>query len=342
MNIIGNEVVSKQLDLARSGDQGAFEALMEPYRHELLAHCYRILGSVEDAEDMLQETLLRAWKHLDSYEGRASLRAWLYRIATNACLDGLDSRKRRGLPRELYPRGDAARPLPPALKEPIWVEPFPDEWIEEQPENYPESRYDKHESIKLAFIAALQFLPGRQRAALLLRDVMGWNSDEAAAILGMSIPAMNSALQRARLSLKTAQGSQIPANSQLNEPQATLLTRYVSAWEKADPAALVAILREDVALTMPPFPVWFSGRADVHIFLETLLFNNGEPFQVHLIPTRANASPAFAVYQMNQNGIFKAAALHILTIEDNQIAVIDDFLSNDGRFFTRFGLPLTV
>jgi RNA polymerase sigma-70 factor (ECF subfamily) len=276
------------------------------------------------------------------YEGRASLRAWLYRIATNACLDGLDVRKRRGLPRELYPRGDATRPLPPALKEPIWVEPFPDDWIEEQPDSYPESRYDKHESIKLAFIAALQFLPGRQRAALLLRDVMGWNSEEAAAILGISIPAMNSALQRGRLSLKTAQGSQIPANSHLNEPQATLLSHYVSAWEKADPDALVAVLREDAALTMPPIPVWFSGRADVFIFLERLLLNSVELFRVRLVPARANASPAFAVYQMNRSGIFEAAALHILTIENNQIVVIDDFLSTDGRFFARFGLPIIV
>ncbi len=340
MNIIASEIQAKQLDLARAGDRGAFEALIEPYRHELLAHCYRILGSYEDAEDMLQETFLRVWKNLDSYEGRASLRAWLYRIATNACLDGLDERKRRGLPRDLYRRGDPSQPLPVASKEATWVEPFPEDLIDDQPETYPEARYDQRESITLAFVAALQVLPGRQRAALLLRDVMGWSTEEAAAILGISSSAINSLIERARLGLKGTKELHSLAINPINEPYASLLARYVSAWEKADTAALVAILREDVALTMPPLPVWFGGRADVGNFLENWLFKRGEPVRVRLVPVRSNGSPAFAVYQMDRNEQFRAAGLHILTIEKDEITVIDDFLTSNGRLFDRFGLPL--
>src|SRR5215217_3028491 len=159
------------LESAKMGDPGAFEHLIEPHRRELLVHCYRILGSFEDAEDMLQETLVRAWKRLDSFEGRSTLRAWLYKIATNASLDALDSRRVRGLPKELYARGDPTQPLPPPLQEVNWVEPLPDEWIDDQPDIYPEAHYEVRESITLAFIAALQKLPGRQRTGLLLCDV---------------------------------------------------------------------------------------------------------------------------------------------------------------------------
>lgn len=342
MNNIVSEIQAKQLDLARAGDHGAFEALIEPYRHELLAHCYRILGSYEDAEDMLQETFLRVWKHLDSYEGRASLRAWLYRIATNACLDGLDERKRRGLPRDLYGRGDPSQPLPAAAKEAAWVEPFPEDLIDDQPDAYPEARYDQRESITLAFVAALQVLPGRQRAALLLRDVMGLSAEEAAAILGISSSALNSLIERARLGLKGTKELHSLAINPINEPYASLLARYVSAWEKADSSALITILREDVALTMPPLPVWFGGRADVGNFLENRLFKRGEPVRVRLVPVRANGSPAFAVYQMDRHEEFRAAGLHILTIEKDEIAVIDDFLTFDGQLFKHFGLPLIV
>src|SRR6185436_14235587 len=190
------------LNAARAGDQEAFAQLIEPYRKQLMVHCYRILGSFEDAEDMLQETLVRIWKRLDTFEGRSSLRAWFYKIATNACLDALDSRRVRGLPRELYARGDPKVPLPQPSPEVIWIEPFPDTLIDHQPNIYPEARYDVRESITLAFVAALQQLPGRQRAVLLLCDVMGWSSNEAAEILDMTSIAVNSALQRARETLK--------------------------------------------------------------------------------------------------------------------------------------------
>lgn len=248
------------LNAARSGDQEAFAQLVEPYRKQLLVHCYRILGSFEDAEDMLQETLVRVWKRLDSFEGRSSLRAWLYKIATNASLDALDSRRVRGLPKELYRRGDPTQPLPAPVQA-NWVEPLPDEWIDGQPDIYPEARYEVRESITLAFVAALQKLPGRQRAVILLCDVMGWSSNEAAEILDMTTAAVNSALQRARETLKHSARKSTPVH--LNENLSALLARYVAAWETADSAALIAVLREDVALTMPPLPVWFGGHADV-------------------------------------------------------------------------------
>ena len=334
-------VQDKDLESARGGDQEAFERLVVPYRHELLVHCYRILGSFEDAEDLLQETLVRAWQHLRSFEGRSSPRAWFYKIATNACLDALDTRKRRGLSREIYPRGDPTGTLPMASNEIMWVEPFPDEFIDGQPNIYPEARYEVRESIMLAFVAALQKLPGRQRAVLLLCDVLGWNASEAAEILDMTTAAVNSALQRARESMKQTDRKSTPTPARLNEQLSSLLSRYVAAWEAADSAALVAVLREDVALTMPPFPVWFQGRADIQTFLDGYLFKSFNPFRVRLVPVRANGSPAFAVYQMDKSGVYRAAAMHILTIEYGSITEINDFLT-DGGLFSQFGLPLTA
>jgi len=289
----------------------------------------------------LQETLLRVWKRIDSFEGRSSLRAWLYKIATNAALDALDKRRVRGLPKELYARGDPTQPLPAPAQEVNWIEPISDEWVEGQPYMYPEARYELRESITLAFVAALQKLPGRQRAVLLLCDVMGWSSNEAAEILDMTTAAVNSALQRARETLKQpAERKTRP--SRLNEQLSTLLARYVAAWETADSAALIAVLREDVALTMPPLPVWFSGRADVKKFLDGYLFKSMDPFKVRLEAVQANGSPAFATYQMDQNGIYRAAAIQILTVENGLITEINDYLTFDGKLFSRFNLDLVV
>jgi RNA polymerase sigma-70 factor, ECF subfamily len=335
-----NQAEVTHFNAARAGDPEAFTQLIEPYRRQLLAHCYRILGSFEDAEDTLQEALVRVWKNLASFEGRSSFRAWLYKIATNAALDALDSRRVRGLPKELYARGDPTQPLPAAAQSTNWVEPFPDEWIDDQPDIYPEARYEARESITLAFVAALQKLPGRQRAVLLLCDVMGWSSNEAAEILDISTAAVNSALQRARETLK--QGERKTRPSRLNEQLSALLARYVAAWETADSAALIAVLREDVALTMPPLPVWFGGRADIQAFLDGFLFRSMDPFKVKLEALRANGSPAFAVYQMDQEGVYRAAAIHILTIENGLISEINDFLSFDGQLFSRFHLDLLV
>ncbi len=339
MKSMDTQSEDKTLGLAKAGDQAAFEELVEPYRRELLAHCYRILGSFEDAEDMLQETMVRVWKRLDSFEGRSSLRAWLYKIATNACLDALDSRRVLGLPKELYPRGDPNHPLPGPSKEVIWIEPFPDALIDPQPNIYPEARYEVRESITLAFIAALQKLPGRQRAALLLCDVMGWSSNEAAEILDMSTAAINSALQRARETMKQPERK---LSSRLNEQLSALLAKYVAAWEAADSAALVAVLREDVALTMPPVPVWFGGRIDVKAFLDGYLFKNPGPRRLKLMPAEVNGSPSFVVYRTDEYGIHRAEALHILTIEDGEISEINDYLSFDGQLISKLGLPLQV
>ena len=341
MKNIGVEQESQNLELARAGDQRAFEQLVEPYRRELLVHCYRILGSFEDAEDMLQETFVRVWKRLDSFEGRSSLRAWLYKIATNACLDALDSRRVRGLPRELYAQGNPNDPLPQPSQEVIWIEPFPDAMIDPQPNIYPEARYEVLESITLAFIAALQKLPGRQRAALLLCDVLGWSSAEAAEILDISTAAVNSALQRARETMKQPLERKTRP-SRLNEQLSALLTRYVAAWEAADASALVAVLREDVALTMPPLPVWFGGRVDVKMFLDGFLFKDPEKMRLKLMPAQLNGSPSFAVYQLDESGVYRASVLHILTIENGEIAEINDYLSFDGQLFVKLGLPLMV
>src|SRR5688572_24167801 len=331
---------STQLSAARAGDQEAFAQLVEPYRKQVVVHCYRILGSFEDAEDMIQETLVRVWKGLDSFEGRSSLRSWLYKVATNAALDALDSRRVRGLPKELYARADPTLPLPAPAQEVNWVEPFPDEWIDGQPDIYPEARYEVRESITLAFVAALQKLPGKQRAALLLCDVMGWSSNEAAEIMDMTTAAVNSALQRARETLKQTERKTTPTS--LNEQLSTLLANYVAAWEAADSTALIAVLREDVALTMPPLPVWFGGHADVKTFLDSFLFKSMDPFKVKLEALRANGSPAFALYQMDKDGIYRAAAIHVLTIENGKITEINDYLTFDGQLFSRFHLDLEV
>jgi len=341
MKNIGVEQENQKLELARGGDQLAFEQLVEPYQRELLVHCYRILGSLEDAEDMLQETFVRVWKRLESFEGRSSLRAWLYKIATNACLDALDSRRIRGLPRELYAKGNPKDPLPQPSQEVIWIEPFPDALIDPQPEIYPEARYEVLESITLAFMSAMQKLPGRQRATLLLCDVLGWSSAEAAETLDMSTAAVNSALQRARETMKQPVEHR-STSSRLNEKLSALLARYVSAWEAADSAALVAVLREDVALTMPPLPVWFGGRIDVKMFLDGFLFKDPEKMRLKLRPAQLNGSPSFAVYQLDESGVYCASVLHILTIENGEIAEINDYLSFDGQLFAKLGLPLTV
>jgi RNA polymerase sigma-70 factor, ECF subfamily len=332
---------SKTLVLAKAGDQGAFEQLVEPYQRELRVHCYRILGSFEDAEDMLQETFVRVWKRLDSFEGRSSLRAWLYKIATNACLDALDSRRVRGLPRELYAQGKPNDPLPQPAREVIWIEPFPDALVDPQPNIYPEARYEVLESITLAFMAALQKLPGRQRAALLLCDVLGWSSAEAAETLDMTTAAINSALQRARETMKQPVERK-STSVRLNEQLSALLSRYVAAWEAADSAALVAVLREDVALTMPPIPVWYGGRVDVKMFLDGYLFKGPELRRMKLMPAQINGSPSFVVYHPDESGGHRAAALHILTIENGEITEINDYLSFDGQLFAKLGLPLVV
>lgn len=330
--------VSSAADVA--GDD-EFQYSVDPYRHELLVHCYRILGSIEDAEDALQETWLRAWKHLDSLKTKSALRAWLYKIATNTSLDMLDQRKARSMPDSTYAALDPHDPLPGPIEDPIWLEPLPDSYLDGQSLD-PEARYEIHESVSLAFLTALQKLPGRQRAALLLCDVLNWKAQEAADVLDLSLAALNSALQRARSTLKQLQRDRSWHTLRLaDDPQIkNLLARYVQAWESADSIGLINLLREDVVMTMPPLPAWYYGRSALKEFLDNYLFAGDASHRFHVIETRANGSPACAVYNLDQNGVYRPGGLHVLMLDQGQIAQIDDFLTFDGKLFKRFNLPL--
>ncbi len=333
------------LSAARAGDHDAFERLITPYRRELVVHCYRMLGSLDDADDMVQETFLRAWRKLDSFEGRASLRAWLYKIATNATLDALSRRRPRIMPVNAFAPADPRATLPAPSREAVWLEPLPDEYVDQQVGANPEARYELRESVTLAFLAVLQHLPGRQRAVLILRDVLGYGAAEAGALLDMTTVAVNSALQRARATMQQRLGEHdrsARANPDLrDERTAVLLSRYVQAWEAMDARGLVALLREDATLSMPPIPAWYRGRADIAAFLTRHLFN-GSQARMRLLPTRANGCPAFAVYQDTDTGVYRPAALHVLTLSGGLIAGLDDFIVSDGRPFSRFGLPATL
>jgi RNA polymerase sigma-70 factor (ECF subfamily) len=304
-----------------------------------MVHCYRILGSLEDAEDALQVTFLRAWRRLDTLKVQTSLRAWLYKIATNVSLDMLDSRRARSVPTLLYPPADPQDSLPEAVSEPIWLDPLPDFYLDGHVVS-PEARYEAHESIRLAFLTALQKLPGRQRAVLILRDVLGWKAQEVADLLDLTVVAVNSALQRARATLKKYPETDPVQIVDIadDEKTASLLSRYLQAWETADSARLVNLLREDAILTMPPVPAWYRGRAAIQAFLDRHIFASRPHFR--LLETSANGCPAFAVYQRDNAGVYRPAALHVLTLQSHRIAQIDDFLTFDSQLFSRFNLPL--
>jgi len=315
-----------------------FERLTGPFRGELLAYCYRMLGSVQDAEDQVQETLLRAWRGYDGFEGRSSVRTWLYRIATNACVRALETRSRRPLPSGLGgPAQDPDAPLAAAQPEVPWLQPIPDARFGSAPAD-PAAVVVSRASMRLALIAALQYLPARQRAVLILRDVLGWRAAEVAGLLGTSVPAVNSALQRAREHLETAR----PAEDEIGEPDTPadrdLVGRYAAAFENADMAGLVALLREDAVLEMPPLPGWFRGRAAVARFLGIKVMRGMGEFQ--MMPTAANGQPALAAYQRDQAGVYRAHAIQVLTPTGSGLARIVSF--NDPRLFEVFGLPETT
>jgi RNA polymerase sigma-70 factor (ECF subfamily) len=332
------------LEPARRGDREAFERLAEPYRRELLLHCYRMLGSLEDAEDAVQETFLRAWRGLARFEGRASVRGWLHRIATNACLDALARRSspRRWLPEAHGPPADRLPEGGPAT-EVAWLEPYPDALLAGLADAAPgpEARYELHEAVRLAFVAAIQYLPPRQRAVLLLRDVLGWSAGETAGLLGASVPSVNSALQRARATL----ARRFPAGRPGVQPapdagQRALLERYVRAWEGADPDGLVALLREDAVLSMPPYAQWYRGRAAIRAFLAWAWGPPGSG-PGRLVPTAANGQPAFAEYGRGRHGPAGAAhAIWLPAPRDGAIAALTGFV--DPRLFAAFGLPAVL
>lgn len=319
-----------------------FEKLAEPLRRELKVHCYRMLGSVHEADDLVQETYLRAWRSFDSFEPGTSMRAWLYRIATNACLNALASRKsaRRLLPDQVRGATEQMPPGAPAT-DVAWLEPLPDSNLtgiaDEAPD--PEARYTSRESVQLAFVATIQQLPPRQRAVLLLCDVLGWAAAEAATLLGSSTASINSALQRARETLDKhyPQGRPLAA-PQPDRAQRELVSRYVKAWEGHDLDGFVALLKEDATVVMPPWLEWYAGREIIRSFFGSSWKTcNG----LHLVPTAANGQPALAVYEWNGSvRVWEAHSIHVLTLEQGAIATMTLFL--EPRLLEVFGLPLQL
>jgi RNA polymerase sigma-70 factor, ECF subfamily len=325
------------LDAARKGDQLSFRRLMEPRRAELLAHCYRMLASVQDAEDALQETLLRAWRGLSGFKEEASLRPWLYKIATNVCLDMIARRPKRVLPidRSLSADPDAGPGEP--VVERIWLEPYPDDELGlEDGFAAPDARYEQRESVELAFIAALQHLPARQRAVLILREVLGFSAREVAEALETTAASVNSALQRARKAVedrRPAQSQQATLRSLGDEQLRDVVQRYIDAWESRNVDALMALLVDDARFAMPPLPNWFQGRDVVIAFI----VGTGEPRLRH-IPTRASGQPAVGWYIWDDaRETYLPAALEVLTLEGAQVKEIVAFASPE--LFPRFGLP---
>ena len=304
-------------------DPRVFEDLVEAHRHELIVHCYRILGSPLDAEDAVQETMLRAYRGLKTFTRDISYRAWLYKIATNVCLDAL-AKRRRSLPQLSTPISDPHSPLPDPIADPIWVEPFPfgPDTAGGTLQN-PTQRYEALETISLAFVAALQQLPARQRAILILRDVLDYRAREVARMLESSTSAVNSALHRARTTMKNNHHGRVHQVSATDE---TLLKRYIRAWELQDVEQLVALLREDAILSMPPWPVWYRGHSAIGDIFRVHVFGSGED---RLIATSANGRPAYAMYRQSQERDgFTALGIQVLTISESgrQISAVDIFL----------------
>jgi RNA polymerase sigma-70 factor, ECF subfamily len=334
-------LAAADLDAARRHDAAAFERLVGPHRAELQAHCYRMLGSAADAEDAVQETLVRAWRGLSSFEGRSSLRSWLYRIATNVSLRMLERRPKRVLPVEYGPASDPHDPPEGPFVEQLWLDPYPDEalGLEDGPAA-PEARYEERESVELAFVAALQHLPGRQRAVLLLRDVLGFAPAEIAATLEATPAAVYSALQRARQAVE----ERLPEQSQ----QATLrsigddrlreaVERYVDAWERNDVAAIAAMLTDDATFAMPPQPSWYVGRAAVAAFLAATPLSGRR--QWHHVRVQASGQPAFGLYgAAAEDTRYTADAIMVLSL-DSAARITSVTAFREPAAFARFGLP---
>ena len=314
-----------------------FERLAEPFRREIKVHCYRMMGSLHEAEDLAQETYLRAWRNFDSFEG-GSFRAWLYRIATNVCLNALESRKRaqRLLPDQLGPASATMPPGAPAT-DVEWLEPYPDSNLEEiaDARPTPEARYSSRESVQLAFVAAIQQLPPRQRAALMLCDVLGWPAAEAATLLDSSTASVNSALQRARETLSRRYPNGRPPEALRPSPeQQQLLDRYLQAWEAHDAERLGVLLKEDASVIMPPWLQWYVGRETIRSFFGVQWKTCGG---LRLVPTAANGQPAFAVYERGGDGRFAAHSIHVLTLARDAISTMSLFV--EPRLVPAFGLP---
>jgi RNA polymerase sigma-70 factor (ECF subfamily) len=326
-------------------EESAFAALVERHRRELQIHCYRMLGSFEDSEDLVQETFLRAWRKRASFgtDGRSSVRAWLYRIATNACLDVLRSRPRRVLPPQVAAAGDPAAPPSPPADLP-WLQPYPDRLLEPiaPAEDEPGAVVVARETIELAFIAAIQHLPARQRAVLILRGVLGWSAKDTASLLEVSVGSVNSALQRARATLRDRLGerrTEWERSSEPSEEERELLRRYVDAHERADADALAELLREDARLTMPPHPTWYAGRTAILIASQKGF--DPEFGQLRSVVAGANMQPAAAHYLRRPGeSEYRPLALDVLGIEGGRVTEITSFVF--PGLFAAFGLPPTL
>src|SRR6266498_136181 len=334
----GGVVTTELISRARAGDGEAFRALTEPHRRELQVHCYRMLGSFQDAEDALQDTMLAAWRGLERFDGRASLRTWLYRIATNRCLDTLRSARRR--PAKQWDIPGIEPPEPTGLGEINWLEPYPDALLNgaiSVPLG-PEARYEQTESISLAFVTALQILPPRQLAVLVLRDVLGFHANEVSDMLDSTVESVKSALKRARAGMQR----RLPVTTAREQPPASdspaedaIVAKFVSAYESADIDALVALLTDDVFMSMPPMPLEYQGRDSVARFC-AFIFGSVQRFE--LVPTRANGQPAFGVYRHTPTGIH-GVGLFVLTLAGDRIGAMTRF---ENTVLPIFGLPQSL
>ena len=314
-------VTGDLMSRARAGDGEAFRALVQPYRAELQVHCYRMLGSLQDAEDALQEALLSAWQGFAGFEGRASLRTWLYRIATNQCLNARRAAGRR--PAKEWDVPGMEPPEPTRLGEVVWLEPYPDALLDA-----PAARYEQAEAVSLAFVTALQRLPARQVAVLVLRDVLGFQASEVAAMLDTTVGAANSLLKRARAGLELAQPAATPSPA-----EAEVAAAFARAWEAADVDGLVALLTDDVFVSMPPMPFEYVGRELVGRFCAKV-FEAGRRFR--LVPTRANGQPAFGAYLRTPDGPSHGVGLYVLGVGEAGITAMTRF---ENALLPRFGLP---
>src|SRR6185312_8768008 len=322
---------------ARAGDGDAFGELTAPYRRELQLHCYRILGSLQDAEDVLQDTLLAAWRGLANFEERSTLRTWLYRVATNTCLNALRAGRRR--PAMAWP-GNVEPPEPSQLGEVVWLEPYPDALLEGVADASPGpvARYELTEAVSLAFVTALQLLPPRQRAVLILRDVLGYHAAEVAGMLDTTIESVTSALKRARASLRRNQTEREPAPAPGSLVERELISQLVRAFQTGDVEALTAMLTDDVVIAMPPVAFEYHGREHAARFISTIMFRPGRTYE--LVPTRANGQLAFGAYVRDpSDGVRRASGLRVLTLAGSRICRLTRF---ENALLLRCGLPLSL
>jgi RNA polymerase sigma-70 factor (ECF subfamily) len=322
-----------------SDDERTFREQLEPHRRALQAHCYRMLGSAHDAEDAVQETLLRAWRGLHRFEGRSSLRSWLYSIATNVCLRMIERRPARVLPIDYGPAADPHTPLGASLVEATWIEPYPDgELGLDEGLAGPDARYEQREAVELAFIAALQLLPARQRAVLILRDVLGFSGAEVAEALDTTTASVYSLLQRAHATLDESlpdRSQQATLRSLGDEQLSTIVNRYVEAWAQSDVDAIAKMLTETAAFAMPPIPSWFRGRDSIAAFLRGAALNGSRSWR--LVPTSANAQPAMGVYELDSSGSYRPYGVTVLRLRGEKIDEVITF--HDPSAPQQFGLP---